>query len=239
MVEEHPEEADKKIDATTGGYAEYAVVSGWKVAKKPASLSFADAGGVPLAGLTAWQGLFDYGNAVAGQTVLVLAASGGVGGYAVQFAKAKGLTVIGTCSERNVDYVKSLGADRVVDYNVEGGVAAALEGTVIDLVYDAVGGDNTVQGIKALKKGGRIVSIANYGLGDLIAAEPAEREITGTGFLVRPSRAQLEEIAALFDAGAVKPLHATVLPLEKAAEAYATLLSGRARGKIVLETRSA
>lgn len=234
MADQHPESSAERIDATTGAYAEYATVKAWKVGRKPASLDSVVAAAVPLAALTAWQGLFEHGSGTAGQTVLILAASGGVGSFAVQFAKALGMTVIGTCSARNVDYVRSLGADQVVDYNVDGGVAAALKDTEIDLVLDCVGGENTKEGIAALKTGGRIVTMASSQLDELLATEPTERRLTGTGMLVHPSRSDLDAIASLFDRGLVSMPPVSRLPLEDAAEAMRRIATRRTVGKMVL-----
>lgn len=233
--EDHPESAEEKINNQTGSTADYIVVPEWKVAKKPSSQTMAVAAGVPLAGLTAWQGLFDHGKLAAGQTVLILNASGGVGGFAVQFAKAKGATVVGTCSAGKAEYVTSLGADHVVDYNAEGGIAAnvAKLGLTIDVVYDAIGGDNTEQGVKALKDGGIIVTIANGGaLGGLVEAEG--RGQIGAGFLVKPDAAQLAEIAELFDAGTVKAPAMTEMPFTDAAKAHDAVATGKTHGKVVL-----
>uniref|UniRef100_A0A7S1C701 Enoyl reductase (ER) domain-containing protein n=1 Tax=Bicosoecida sp. CB-2014 TaxID=1486930 RepID=A0A7S1C701_9STRA len=233
MAEEHPESKEEKIDATTGAYAEYAVVKAWKVAKKPTSLGFVEAAGVPLCGLTAWQGLTKHLKVVKGETVLVLGGSGGVGGFGVQWAKHLGATVIATCSAANVKYVTDLGADTVVDYR-DADAVAALAGTV-DKVLDCVGGDSTLTGLKALKDGGAICSTANYGLGDLVAAEG--RGITGTGFLVQPSAEQLTELAAIFDSGAAKSLNVRKFPLGDAGAALMASKLGRTKGKIVLTTK--
>lgn len=235
LKEEHPESADEKIDNSTGGTADLIVVPEWKVAVKPPSVSMAVAGSVPLAGLTAWQALFDHGKLTEGQTVLILNASGGVGGFAVQFAKAKGATVVGTCSAGKAEYVTSLGTDHVVDYNAEGGIATNVGklGLTIDLVFDAIGGDSTAQGLKALKDGGACITIANGGaLAGLIEAEG--RGQLGGGFLVKPDAAQLDEITALFEAGTVKAPALTEMSFDEAAKAHEASESGKVHGKIVL-----
>jgi len=195
--------------ADNGSVAQFVAVKEWKVALKPASLSFDEAAGVPLAALTAWQGLFEHLGAVEGDRVLILNACGGVGSFAVQFAKARNITVIGTCSTKNVELVQSLGADVVIDYT-EGNVVEQVRATgIIDGVYDCVGGVNTAHGIDALKDGGTIVSIGNH----TVAADAAAQGKVGKGFLVRPSLEELNEISALCDSNNVKVAKVEALPL--------------------------
>lgn len=232
---------DMKVDGETtdnesiglnGTLAQYVSVAQWKVTHKPKSLDMNNAAAIPLAGLTAWQGLFDHGKVTAGQTVLVLGASGGVGSFAVQFAKVKGATVIGTCSGRNVDFVRSLGADHVVDYS-QGDVAAAVRAIApngVDMVYDAVGGDSSAAGVASAKDGGIVISIANFGIADLCN----ERGLTGKAFLVAPSAPQLREIGDLIDAGKVRVGALEAFPLAEYRSVFEKSQSGRTRGKMVL-----
>lgn len=226
-------EDGEKIGAN-GDAAEFVNVPAARVAKKPASVDYNTAGAVPLAGLTAWQGLFDKAGVKEGTTVLVLNASGGVGSFAVQFAKARGATVIGTCSAKNVEYVKGLGADAVVDYTAGGVAEAALAAAGaggIDVLYDAVGGeDNVAAGLAALKEGGFAVSIAFGGIGD--AAKAAGK--TGEFLFVSPNAGQLGEIAALIDAGTVKVGALATLPLADIAKAHDNSEAHRTVGKVVL-----
>ena len=198
----------------------------WKVARKPAALSFEQAASVPLAGLTAYHGLHDEGELKAGQTALVLAASGGGGSYAVGIAKAVGARVIGTCSGRNVDYVHSLGADEVRDYTKPD----YLAGVEVDLVFDCVGGDNTAAGLAALKAGGTIMSIATFDVHEA-AAKVGK---TGKAFLVRPDGGQLAALGDLLQEGKVKVPRLNEFPFEKAQDAFAQQMSNRTVGKIVI-----
>jgi len=226
---------DEQI-ADNGCCAEYVAVKEWKVASKPKTLTFESAAGVPLAALTAWQGAFDKGGLKSGQTLLVLGAAGGVGSFAVQFAKEKGATVIGTCSTKNVDLVKSLGADHVIDYSkgkVEDHVAAIAP--IVDVVYDCVGGDSTKDGVAVVKNDGVVVSIANMGVGKL--CQDAGKG-TGIAFMVTPSHTQLHEIGELIDAGKVKLAGLETLPLAECGKAHELSQSGRTVGKLVLTVSS-
>ncbi|HEY0244495.1 MAG TPA: NADP-dependent oxidoreductase, partial [Mucilaginibacter sp.] len=145
------DEVYSRPDPTRNGtYAEYVVVKADLVSLKPKSVDHIQAASVPLAGLTAWQGLFQYGQLQAGQKVLIHAASGGVGTFAIQYAKAKGAYVIGTASESNIDFVKQLGADEVIDYKNEKFEDKLSD---IDLVLDTIGGDTQKRSLKVLKNG--------------------------------------------------------------------------------------
>jgi NADPH:quinone reductase-like Zn-dependent oxidoreductase len=133
-----------------GGYAEYAIVKVTEAARKPASVDYIAAAAVPLAGLTAWQGLFRYGGLKAGQRVLIHGGAGGVGHFAIQFAKAKGATVITTASASDLDFVRSIGADEAIDYKKQ-----RFEEMVhdVDLVYDLIAGETQERSFSVLKKG--------------------------------------------------------------------------------------
>lgn len=241
MANEHPESKNEIIGAD-GTAAQYIAVKGWKVAKKPKNYSFAQAAATPLAALTALQGLKNQLEVKSGQTLLVLNASGGVGSWVVILAKSYGLTVVGTCSNKNEEYVYSLGADKVIDYtkgSVSEQVAAWTSETKneIDVVYDAVGGDNTAEGVKALRNGGKIVSIANgSALKDLLAAKSGGKSgCTGSGFLVQPSKTNLNELATLVDTSNVPVIHVTEMSLTEIAKAHDLVESHRVRGKVVLK----
>ena len=138
-----------------GAFAEYIVVKANQVSAKPKSIDHVHAAAVPLAGLTAWQGLFQFGKLQTGQKVLIHAASGGVGSFAVQFAKWKGAFVIGTTSKENMSFVINLGADEVIDYKNE-----RFEDKVsdVDLVLDTIGGETQQRSIKVIKPGGRLIT---------------------------------------------------------------------------------
>jgi NADPH:quinone reductase-like Zn-dependent oxidoreductase len=212
-----------------GTYAEYVAVRASEVAFKPKTIDHITAAGVPLAALTAWQALFDHGKLEAGQKVLILGASGGVGPFAVQFAKWKNATVIGVCSSKNVDFLRSLKADEIIDYKT-----IHYEDVVknVDLVFDAVGGDAKAHGWKVLKKGGNFVSIT----GKPDESDPAAKGKHAFGFVVAPDKQQLNQIARLIDDGLVRPVVSVVLPLSDARKAQDMLQQGQnVRGKIVLK----
>lgn len=216
-----------------GTYAEYITVQADKVGFKPKSIGFNEAAAVPLAALTAWQGLFDHGKLQQGQRVLIHAAAGGVGTFAVQFAKWKGAYVIGTASEDNIDFLKQLGADEVIDYKKQ-----QFEDVVkdIDVVFDLIGGDTQTRSVAVLKNGGILVSTLGITTDKDVLAK---KNIYGEAYMAQSYPDQLNEIARLIDEGKVKPIVADVMPLDRAAEAQRISAEGHTRGKIVLEVRQA
>jgi NADPH:quinone reductase-like Zn-dependent oxidoreductase len=211
-----------------GGYAEYVVTKEEIVARKPATLNHVQAASVPVAALTAWQALFEVAQLQAGQKVLIHAAAGGVGNFAVQLAKAKGAHVIGTASFKNQAFLGELGVDKALDYQ-----KTRFEDVVhdADVVLDTIGGDTQERSFKAFKKGGILVSIVQPPSPEL-AAEYGVRALFYGG---HPSSSNLAEIAKLIDAGKVKTVIETVLPLAEARRAHELSQSGHARGKIVLK----
>lgn len=218
-----------------GTYAEYVTMTAEAVAPMPRNLDFAAASTIPLTGLTAWQSLFDTGKLSAGRKVLVHAGAGGVGSLAIQLAKNAGATVYTTARGQNHAYVRGLGADAAIDYTrgkfTDAVRALAPEG--VDLVLDTVGERVQRESYKALKRGGMLVSIINL-------PEPGEAERYGarTSFVfVSPNGGQLREIAALIEAGKVKPAEYEEVPLERAADAQERSRTGHVRGKIVLTIR--
>lgn len=219
--------------ARDGAYAEYIAVRASEVALKPRSLDFIHAAAVPLSALTAWQSLFDAGNLQPGQKILIHAGAGGVGHYAVQLARCKGAHVVTTTSARNADFVRSLGADEVIDYT-----ATRFEDAVrdMDMVFDTVGGEVQARSWKVLKQGGILVSILALTVPD----EAAQRGWRSAYVFVQPNAAQLGRIAELIDAGKVKPVVENVFPLHEAAKAHAAVQEGgHTRGKIVLRVLDA
>lgn len=223
------DEVYSRPDPTKNGtYAEYVVVKANQVGLKPKSIDHTKAAAVPLAGLTAWQGLFDFGKLEKGQKVLIHAASGGVGTYAVQFAKWKGAYVIGTASKDNIELVKQLGADEVIDYKNE-----KFEDKVkdVDLVFDTIGKDTQQRSLQVIKNGGRLITT----LKPEYAEEAKEKNIHLESYTAQSYPEQLQQIAKLIDEGKVKPVIAEVLPLEKAAEAQKKSEEGHVAGKIVLQ----
>jgi NADPH:quinone reductase-like Zn-dependent oxidoreductase len=230
MPDAHPTAAAEKIDVHTGTYAEYVSVPAWKVAKIPTTTTLEQAAGVPLAGLTAYQAIVDHLKASAGLRLLILGASGGVGGFAVGIAKSLGVLVIGTCSARNMDYVKSLGADEVLDYNA-GGITEQLKDAPVDLIFDCVGGETVVESLGVIKTGGKVVSVVDFAIGEKASAN----NCTGSVFMVQPSAKQLTVLAKLIDDGAVKLPKVTTFALADAAKAHDLSETNRTVGKIVLK----
>lgn len=211
-----------------GGYAEYAIVKDSEAAAKPRSLDFVSAASVPLAGLTAWQGLFRYGELKAGQRVLIHGGSGGVGHFAIQFAKVAGAYVITTVSAPHIDFVRSLGADQVIDYN-----AQRFEDVVkdVDLVYDLVGGQTQQRSFEVLKRGGILVSTLT---------EPSQEKARAKGvramrYTCKENAGELEEIGRLIDDGKVKPKIARTYALAEAPSAQDYVEQGHTEGKVVLK----
>jgi NADPH:quinone reductase-like Zn-dependent oxidoreductase len=215
-----------------GTYAELVAVRDYAVAPKPARLSFEEAGGLPLAGLTALQLVRDEMGVGAGDRVLVQAAAGGVGSFAVQIAKDAGAHVIATASAANHDYLRDLGADEVVDYTAEDVVAAVRDRHAdgIEAVVDLAGGEVQERSADVLAAGGRLGSITQPPDRDALAA----RGLRGHYVFVRPSAAGLRTLGDMADAGRLRVHVSEVVPLAEAARAHETLEGGHVRGKIVL-----
>jgi len=213
-----------------GAYAEYVTAPAAIIAGKPASLDHVQAAAVPLAGLAAWQSLFDLADLSAGQTILVHGAAGGVGHYVVQLAKWKGAKVIGTAAAPDADFVRGLGADEVIDYEAQRFEQAVGD---VDVVFDPIGGELQRLSWQVLKKVGVLVST----LGISSPEVAAEFDVRGEGLSVRPDSTELTAIAELIDEGRIKPAVTAVFPLAEAAKAHALLESGQARGKVVLKVR--
>jgi NADPH:quinone reductase-like Zn-dependent oxidoreductase len=213
--------------AASGGYAEFATAPAALIAKKPAAVSHEEAAAIPVAGLTAWQALFDRGELERGQTGLIAGAAGGVGHLAVQFAKLVGARAIGTGSSRNRDFVLGLGADEYVDYTQQD-VGGAVSG--IDVAFDTVGGETTQSLLPTLREGGILITIAS--------APPTEaaqvRAVRAELLVTSPNAEQLTRIASLVAAGDVRVELAEVIPLTEVQEAHKLSESGHVRGKIVL-----
>jgi len=210
-----------------GAAADYVVVQARDLAPKPKNLSHTQAAAVPLSALTAWQALFDHAGLVKGQRVLIHAAAGGVGTYAVQLAKGRGAYVIGTARAINADFLRALGADDVVDYT-----AVRFEDRVhdVDVVLDSVGGDTLERSWSVLRKGGVLVTIADSAAAD----KAAKYGVRGVEFIVEPSRAQLIEIARLIETGALRVIVEATYQLPDARAAFFRGLGGHNRGKLVL-----
>src|SRR5437016_1237107 len=211
-----------------GGYAEYDVVDEAEAAFKPKSINFVEAAGVPLAALTAWQALIDAAKLSAGQTVLVHGGSGGVGSFAIQFAKTRGAKVIATASTPNQEFLKQLGADVAIDYTKQKFEDIAKD---VDVVMDSIGKDTLARSYGVVKKGGFIVSlVARPNL-----AELEKHGIRGAPMSVDPNSAELAEITKLIDAKKVKVIVSQTFALADAAKAQEQAATGHTRGKIVLK----
>lgn len=213
-----------------GAYAEYAIVKDAEAAAKPVSVSHAEAASLPLVALTVWQAFFDTADLQPGQTVLIHAGAGGVGSAAIQIAKWRGARVIATASARNHDFMRSLGADVVIDYTTERFEDIARD---VDVVLDPIGGDTQVRSLETLRDGGILVGL----MGLTGQARSPARNVRATAILVDPDSAQLRRIAGLVDSGDLRPVVSHLLPLEQAAEAHRQSETRRTRGKIVLEVR--
>ncbi|PBC86115.1 NADPH:quinone reductase [Streptomyces sp. 2224.1] len=214
----------RKDEVQHGTYAELVAAPVRTLAHKPASLSWQQAAGLPLAGLTAYQSLKRVG-VRAGETVLVHAAAGGVGSLAVQIAVAQGARVIGTASERNHDFLRSLGAEPVTYGDGLADRVRALAPQGVDAAVDFVGGGVVEVSQELLKDRSRVASIAD---GEV-------KDKGGHMVWVRPDTADLTALGALADAGKLSVPVEAILPLSEAAEAFRRSMAGRARGKIVLE----
>ena len=213
--------------ARDGAYAEYLVIRETEVALKPKNLDHIHSAALPLAGLTAWQTLFDAGGLTAGQRVLIHGAAGGVGHLAVQLAKWKGAQVIGTASDKNHDFLRELGVDQVIAYQT-----VRFEEAVqpVDVVLDTMGGEVQLRSWKVLKRGGILVSIAAPPSPEIATAYGARSAFVFT----QPNAAQLAEIAKLAEIEKLKVIVEKILPLAEAARAQQLSERGHMRGKIVL-----
>ncbi len=220
----------------SGGFAEYVAVPERALALKPATLSFEEAAAVPMAALTALQGLRDYGKIQAGQKVLINGASGGVGTFAVQIAKVFGAEVTAVCSTRNLDLARTLGADRVIDYTRED---FTRSGQTYDLIFAA----NGYHPLSAYKR-----ALAPQGIYVMAGGKPGQifqAMLLGSrqserggkqlgGFTARASQADLTTLKGLLEAGKVAPVIDRRYPLSETAEALRYLGAGHARGKVVI-----
>jgi len=238
---------------TIGTFAEKIALSQEFVALKPVTVSHAQAAALPLVGLTTLQG-FSRVKARAGQRILIHAGAGGIGTFAVQYARHLGLEVTTTTSSKNVEFVKSLGADRVIAYDRENYLEA---GGGYDIVYDTLGAAFTVDAFKVVKRGGAVISLSGppdrdfarrEGAGWLVGvavwlmsrkvyAASAEAGASYCWFFTEPNGEQLREIAGLVDGGAIKPVIDREFAFEQLPDALTYLEAGRARGKVVLRVK--
>lgn len=211
-----------------GAAAEFVAVPASNLAPKPKSIGHVHAAAVPLSGLTAWQALFPHGKLSSGQSVLIHGASGGVGTFAVQFARWRGARVIAAASARDAGFLRELGADEVVDY-----YAGPFEENLRDihLVLDTIGGETRKRSWRVLRQDGLLIALT----GPIPPGEPEKYVARGIFFIVEPNRDQLIEISRLIDDGTLRPVVSQTLPLARGAEAYARAGSAHRRGKSVLQ----
>jgi NADPH:quinone reductase-like Zn-dependent oxidoreductase len=209
-----------------GAAADYVAVPANLLAPKPRTIDHVQSAAIPLAALSSWQGLFEHGALEEGQRVLIQGAAGGVGHFATQLALTRGAYVIGTASPASVESAAGFGAHEVLDHTVPR-FEDVLE--PVDLVFDTVGGDLLKRSPAVLRKGGRLVSVAE---------EPpeilAEAEISTVYFVVEPNRDQLLELARLVDHGDLHPAIDSVFPLVEARAAFERSLAAGKHGKVVL-----
>lgn len=236
-----------------GTWAEQVAVREAEVAHAPRSIDHAGAASLPLVALTAWDALVRHGRLAPGQRVLVQAGAGGVGSIAVQLARHLGAEVLATCSARNAELVRSLGAHRAIDHATERYEEVARD---VDLVVDCLGGEHLLRALRAVRRGGRIVGLttglpeAAKRLGPWLGAASvfarlaaffvralATKQVRFAPIARRPDGEALARIAALVDDGVIRPVVERALPLEDAAEANRLVETGRTRGKIVLLVR--
>jgi len=209
-------------------YAEYVTAPSRHFVRKPAGLSFAEAAALPLAGLTAWQGLVDVGNVQAGQRVFVDAAAGGVGHLAVQIAKARGAHVIGTASAGKHGFLRALGVDEPIDYHDEKATASD-----VDVYFGLVGEESDLRWLPAIKEGGLLIGVPS-GVGDRVEKAAAAQNVRTERILVEPDRGGLTGLVELIEAGQLKVRVEQTFPLEDVAKAHELGESGRVSGKLVL-----
>ena len=212
-----------------GTFAEYIVIPETYLAFKPRTLSFTEAAGIPLVGLTAYQSLIDLGHLKANQFVLILGASGGIGTMGIQIAKEKGARVIAVASKQNHDFMKELGADYTLEYaNTD--IAAEIKKITpegADLIFDAAAGETLEKSVGALKTGGTIVSILSHG-------QNLPKDINFKYHFVEPNSLQLGLLTKMADSGKLKVPVSQWFPLDKTADAMRQLETHHTRGKVII-----
>lgn len=221
-----------RFPGETKAYSQYTAVPAEDLARKPQRISHEEAAGLPLAGLTAWQSLFDVAHLEAGQSIFISGGSGGVGHYAVQLAKWKGAKVFATTSTRNVALVQDLGADVVIDYTRQDFRDAVKD---VDVVLDTIGEDVLKHAFEVVRRGGVVVSLpAQKGVGTLGEQLAPRYGVTFSLPMVHPSGEQMAAMAPLFEAGQLKTHLEAVFPLHDVAQAHQLIEGGHVRGKLVL-----
>jgi NADPH:quinone reductase-like Zn-dependent oxidoreductase len=231
---------DEVFGTCRGSFAEFAVARGDRLATKPERLTFEEAAATPTSGFTALQAVRDHGKVSAGQNVLVIGASGGVGTFAVQIAKADGAQVTGVCSAAKADLVRSIGADQVIDYNTQDFADGRNR---YDVILDTAGGRSLSALRRALTPQGTLVIVGGEHAGNWLgmrnqlraaASSPFVRQKLGF-FVAKQRKQDLEELRKLLESGAITPVVDRTFPLDEVPDAIRYLRDGRARGKIVVQ----
>lgn len=212
-------------------YAEYVTAPVAHVAKKPSGISHNEAAATTLAALTAWQVLVQQAGIRKGQRVLIHAAAGGVGHFAVQIAKYFGATVTGTASAANKEFLQSLGADDFIDYTA---VDFSKAAEAFDIVLDPIGGETTEKSVEVLKEGGTLVSIVG-GAKEAVQQLAGAKKVTAKNYLVHSSGEDMQQLATMLQEGSLKPVILHQLSFSEYEEAHKLIETGRTRGKIVLQ----
>lgn len=217
------------LNGGPGGYAQHVVVKADICAPEPKQLDHIGAAAVPLAGLTAWQGLFDEGGLRMGQRVLIHGGAGGVGHFAIQFAKLRGATVITTVAPQDVEFVRALGADQAIDHTRQPFEEEVRDS--VDLVFDLIGGDTQERSWAVLKEGGTLIST----LAKPSEEKAREHHARAKNYRTHPDGVELAEIGRLIDSGHVRPYVTAMYPLERAGEALERIENKHVQGKVVLQ----
>jgi NADPH:quinone reductase-like Zn-dependent oxidoreductase len=211
-------------------YSEYVAAPSEHLALKPGNISHEKAAGASLAALTAWQVLVYEANMKNGQHLLMHAAAGGVGHFAVQIAKYLGVRVTGTASNHNASFLKEIGADSHIDYTQEPFEDKVQE---LDVVFDPIGGETTVRSLEIIKQGGSLISIVG-GVKEPLIKKAEEKNISAKNYLVHSSGNDMEQLAELLKQKIIDPHISHTFPLEKISEAHEQQESGKTRGKIIV-----
>ena len=214
--------------ARWGTFAEYVLMPAATTSRKPPGLSDMDAGSIPIAGLSAWAGIVSTGKLAKGQRVLIHAGAGGVGSFAVQLAKHLGAFVAATAGSRNAEFVRSLGADQVIDYTKTDFSTAIKD---VDLVFDLIGGDVRFKSFPVLKPGGVITHISVPPM----TQAPPRSDVEVKPAPVKYEAGLLDQITALVQSKAVQPTVTEVFPFKDALKAFEHVMTGHARGKVMLD----
>lgn len=220
----------RRPEVKWGTFAEYIVIPESYLARRPNSISMEEAAAIPLAGLTAYQALYVAGDLSAGQKLLILGSSGGVGSFGIQLAKARGAEVIGVASNKNHDYMRSLGADHTIDYHDRdiGEAVKDIYPEGVDLIFDCTSGESLQKSLKSLKGSGKLVSILNQG-------EDLDKKIDFEFVFVEPNAKQLDHLAKLVDDGKLKVEISRTYSLDESAKALEQIQSLHTTGKIVIK----